>query len=571
MQTLVDRPSRTFPAAEQPGLLLTDENEYSVELADWAARADKQPQKWVKRRLLGNLHRRRPREQHAFNWVTRQQLGFAHPFGCPCLVVLAGARVVFPRINVSERYGCLLNFGAGLPELSPDGLEISVEFREEGAADATPLFHDRLMRLDAENPRLERTLDLAPLAGRRGQFVIACDPGPEGDSRGDWLALYEFVVGPADELPLRRARAFAAFRERNELAVFSATYDHAMYNGGSRAMGIRSRLRGMGRSLHSAVRAAASHVRFSSRSSTEPVAARDCSAAAEKPSQDASRPAIVAGVKENLGTYYTTQLRRRQGIGTVDFRGYLAGKLKAHAERPIRILSLASGAARIEQGFVDGFDPDRIELTLTDINPDLLARAKARLAGKARVRCEVMNLNQLQLPRRHYDVIVCVSALHHVVELERVIGQSAAALVDGGEFWNVGEYVGRNGTRLYDDAYSIANGYFQELPEKYRVNRNPGSSEARDERLPNLDCSLTCFEGIRSADIEPIMARHFSPVEVIKYDCFLWRLFNLAYYDNYDLDKPGDREIVDRAVELEIDFVQSGGQPTALWGVYRAI
>ncbi len=209
-------------------------------------------------------------------------------------------------------------------------------------------------------------------------------------------------------------------------------------------------------------------------------------------------------------------------------------------------------------------------MTLTDINPDLMARAKARLAGKARVRCEVMNLNRLQLPDNHYDIIVCVSALHHVVELERVIGQSAAALVDDGQFWNVGEYVGRNGTRLYDDAYAIANDYFQKLPEKYRVNRNPGSSGATDERLPNLDCSLTCFEGIRSADIEPIMAQHFSPVDVIKYDCFLWRLFNLAYYDNYDLDQPSDREIVDKAVELEVEFVRNGGRPTALWGVYRA-
>ena len=92
----------------------------------------------------------------------------------------------------------------------------------------------------------------------------------------------------------------------------------------------------------------------------------------------------------------------------------------------------------------------------------------------------------------------------------------------------------------------------------------------KDERLPNLDCSLTCFEGIRSADIEPIMGRHFSPVEVIKYDCFLWRLFNLAYYDNYDLEMPSDREIVDKAVELEVEFVGRGGRPTAMWGVYRA-
>jgi SAM-dependent methyltransferase len=459
---------------------------------------------------------------------------------------------------VGEDFKCLVTFGAGLPEVSQDGLEILIEFREEGSDSATQILHERILNLDTENPRLERTLDLSALAGRHGQFVIACDPGPDMDSRGDWLAFYELVIAPAEELPLRRARAFAAFREQNELAVFSTTYDHAMYNGGSRRGSLRSRIRGMASTIRRAIRQAATRVR--PRNGQTSIDA----ASAEKPATTGTRP------KQNLGEYYTSRLMRRLALKNVDFRGYLARRLAAHANRPIRILSLASGAARIEEGFVDGFDPARIELTLTDINPDLLARAKVRLAGKAQVRSEVMNLNRLELPCRQYDIIVCVSALHHVVELERVIGQSAAALVEDGEFWSVGEYVGRNGTRLYDNALAVANEYFSQLPAKYRVNRNPGSKAATDDRLPNLDCSLTCFEGIRSAEIEPIMARHFAPVEVIKYDCFLWRLFNLAYYDNYNLDDANDRDIVDKAVELEVDFVRRGGQPTALWGVYRA-
>jgi SAM-dependent methyltransferase len=537
MQTLLVPPIQHRSDAEQSGLLLTDENDYSVELADWAVQAGNPGQDWVTRRLLS----------------------YAHPFGCPCLVLLAGARVVFPVVSVDKPYKCLITFGAGLPEVSSDGLEISIQFREEGSHAVTQFFHERIMRLDAENPRLEKTFDLDVLAGRSGEFIIACDPGPDMDSRCDWLAVYEFVVAPSAELPLRRARAFAAFRERNELAVFSTTYDHAVYNGGvKRAVGFRSRVHGMASTLRRSFHLVASRVR--------PQLGRS----SYKTEQGATTPAVNAPPKQNLGGYYTSRLMQRLEIGNIDFRRCLEQKLAAHPDRPVRILSLASGAARIEEGIIDGFDPDRIELTLTDINPDLLARAKARLAGKARVHSEVMNLNRLQLPSRHYDVIVCVSALHHVVELERVIGQSAAALAEDGEFWNIGEYVGRNGTRLYDDALAVANEYFRQLPSKYRVNRNPGTIAVTDERLPNLDCSLTCFEGIRAAEIEPIMARHFAPVEVIKYDCFLWRLFNLAYYDNYNLDEPQDREIVDKAVELEGEFVRQGGRPTALWGVYRA-
>ena len=340
---------------------------------------------------------------------------------------------MFPKINVGERYGCLLTFGGGLPELSPDGLEITVEFREEGAS-RRAAFPERLLQLDAENPRLERTFDLAALVGRRGQFVIACNPGPVGNSSGDCLALYEFVVGPAEELPLRRARAFAAFREHNELAVFSATYDHAMYNCGGRAGAFARVFAAWACHCEARPRGCIACSPRSSQSSIEPAAAQEQSTSEAIAAPAAPKIAIAAAVKQNLGTYYTSQLRRRLGIGIVDFRRHLASKLKTHAERPIRILSLASGAARIEEGFVDGFDPDRIELTLTDINPDLLARAKARLAGKARVRREVMNLNRLQLPSRHYDIIVCVSALHHVVELERIIGQSPRHLLTTASF-----------------------------------------------------------------------------------------------------------------------------------------
>ncbi len=184
---------------------------------------------------------------------------------------------------------------------------------------------------------------------------------------------------------------------------------------------------------------------------------------------------------------------------------------------------MASGAARIEEGIVDGFGRQNIEMTLTDINPTLLATAANRLADKAEVRSLVTNVNQLSLPRDSFDVIICVSALHHMVELEHIMAESAAALADDGEFWSVGEYIGRNGNRLFDDAYAIANPFFLQLPEKYRVNRNPGSPGYVDVWLPNSDCSVVGFEGIRSEEIDTVMARSFLPIDVIRYDCFLWR------------------------------------------------
>jgi len=199
----------------------------------------------------------------------------------------------------------------------------------------------------------------------------------------------------------------------------------------------------------------------------------------------------------------------------------------------------------------------------------LLTKAKERLMGKGHVEVLPVDINQICLPEQSFDIILCVSALHHVVELEHVMAQISNALIEGGEFWSIGEYVGRNGTRLFDNAYRVANDYFRKIPEKYRINRNIPENPKVDDELPNYDCSITCFEGIRSEDIEPLIAKHFDPVAVIKFDCFLWRLFNLSYLDNYNMNKLEDIDIIEKAIQLEVAFLREGGRPTALWGVYR--
>lgn len=271
----------------------------------------------------------------------------------------------------------------------------------------------------------------------------------------------------------------------------------------------------------------------------------------------------------NAYAYYTSQLLTKLGLEQINFQERLSRRLQNDPTQKIRILSLASGAARIEKQIVSGLDGKRLELTLVDINPQLIAEATANFEGQVAVKSLVQNINKIELEENYYDVIMCVSALHHVVELEYLADSIKNALVDGGEFWSIGEYVGRNGTFLYEDAYKVANRYFVSLPEKYRINRNPGTLKNVDAYLPNNNCSHATFEGIRSEDILPIFSRVFKETEKIAFDCFLWRLFNLAYLDNYDLDKSEDKIVVDRAIDIEVDFYNSGGTPTAYWGVFH--
>lgn len=271
----------------------------------------------------------------------------------------------------------------------------------------------------------------------------------------------------------------------------------------------------------------------------------------------------------NAYAYYTRQLADRLELRKIDFRKRLVNRLDQKPQQQVKILSLASGAARIEKQIITGLDKERIELTLLDINPKLVEEATENLNEYATVKSSVQNINELQLKENNYDIVMCVSALHHVVELEHLAQSIRSSLVEGGEFWSVGEYIGRNGTRLYDDAYEVANCFFADLPDKYRLNRNPGTFNQLDENLPNHDCSLATFEGIRSQDIMPVFNSIFDETESMAFDCFLWRLFNLAYLDNYDLNQEEDKATIDRAIDTEIEFFSTGGIPTAYWGVFQ--
>ncbi|MCK5942788.1 MAG: class I SAM-dependent methyltransferase, partial [Planctomycetes bacterium] len=409
-------------------------------------------------------------------------------------------------------------------------LDVHAEPAVDDRPPCTVWFHDvdgTCVQVDApdaaERPWLDEWTRLAPdftpLAGRTGHVEIR---GHGGDGE---FELLEFVLAPAATFSLAKARAFFDYRAANELAVFASTYDHEHYNQDRAArpslwQRLRERLR--------------------------------------RARQPAEAPA-----KPNLQQYYSSRLMQGLGIEHLSFHERLRRRLET-ADRPVRILSLASGAARIEADITAGVDRDRFELELTDLNPGLLVKAAARLPAGTNVRTRVLDLNRTELPLHSYDVVLCVSAIHHVVELEHLTAQIAGALRDDGEFWSIGEYVGGNGSTLPPRDYQVANEVFRALPAAFRVNRNPGAGEAVDQDLPNNDCSLTCFEGIRSVEIEQVYASRFEPLQVNRMDCFLWRLFNMTYLDNYDLRRDQDRELVDRAIEAEIAHFRAGGHPASL-------
>ncbi|MEZ5738064.1 MAG: hypothetical protein R3E68_00485 [Burkholderiaceae bacterium] len=58
-------------------------------------------------------------------------------------------------------------------------------------------------------------------------------------------------------------------------------------------------------------------------------------------------------------------------------------------------------------------------------------------------------------------------------------------------------------------------------------------------------------------------------MQVYRVNCFLWRLLNLAYSDNFNLAEAGDRALIATLVSGEIDHFRRGGRGTEMFAVYR--
>ncbi len=209
---------------------------------------------------------------------------------------------------------------------------------------------------------------------------------------------------------------------------------------------------------------------------------------------------------------------------------------------------------------------DGLSLTLLDVNPNLLRLASRTLESWGPVDTIVADVNELNLDDQKFDVILCVSALHHVVELEHLIQEVVGAIGDTGEFWSIGETLGRNGGRMWPEPYKIANGFFSGLEDKYRYNR---VTRAVDKYLPNLDYSIGCFEGIRAEAIEPTLLRFLTPVHVARHNCIVHKLFSLSYSDNFDMALERDRALVNTAVDLDVALHFHGRFDVELNAIYQ--
>jgi len=94
-----------------------------------------------------------------------------------------------------------------------------------------------------------------------------------------------------------------------------------------------------------------------------------------------------------------------------------------------RLIDIGAGAGRLGDLYA-GYD----EVILMDYARSTVIEARARWAHDARFKFVAADLYQLPFAGRAFDTVVMIRVIHHIVDVARALGNTAAALRPGGSF-----------------------------------------------------------------------------------------------------------------------------------------
>lgn len=153
-------------------------------------------------------------------------------------------------------------------------------------------------------------------------------------------------------------------------------------------------------------------------------------------------------------------------------------RLRLFPETPDLALSLGCGFGAFDRMAVQSGFARRIHACDLSENATAQARAAAEAEGLAdRIEYRLADLNNIDLPPHHYDIVFAMGSIHHVFQLEALFKQVRNTLKPGALFI-IDEYVGPSRFQTPPLATEIINRIFAILPEKYKYNlfANDGST-----------------------------------------------------------------------------------------------
>lgn len=149
------------------------------------------------------------------------------------------------------------------------------------------------------------------------------------------------------------------------------------------------------------------------------------------------------------------------------------------------------------------------------------ARLQAEAAGRSEIHYRVGDVYAVELPEGHYDVAIGDQSLHHFTPLEPLLLRMRRALKPTG-YLVASEFVGPTRFQWTDRQLEAINGLLAILPQRYRRRWSDGRVKTRVYRPSRLRLMLSDpSEAVESANIVPLLERHFEIVERRDYGCTL--------------------------------------------------
>jgi len=191
--------------------------------------------------------------------------------------------------------------------------------------------------------------------------------------------------------------------------------------------------------------------------------------------------------------------------------------------------SLVLERTLVERGWVQHFD-------VFDVSPKVIANTKKGLPEQCAdaFDCHEADLNFCDLGDRRYDMVLALSCLHHIVNLEHAAFAINKTLKHGGKLF-LYDYVGERGLEASAEKIELVNRVYSIIPRKYRT----------DKQLERIDRSLlphgntaSPFEAVRSDEILGVLERYLVPEHVASFGSLyvcLWQRLNRKFHRRSDL------------------------------------
>jgi ubiquinone/menaquinone biosynthesis C-methylase UbiE len=96
------------------------------------------------------------------------------------------------------------------------------------------------------------------------------------------------------------------------------------------------------------------------------------------------------------------------------------------------LLELGAGSGAMADGMARSFP--ELQLTVTDIDPAMVASARKNLSARPNVRIERADVTHLPFADSTFDVVTNYLMLHHVVEWRQALSEASRVLRPGGVF-----------------------------------------------------------------------------------------------------------------------------------------